>query len=161
MHKIYPISAPKMALTAVLTTSILLACTPAEQQGQSQNQMKPLLLPERETAVIEEDAEVKTLSSNELQAVVQDQLRKQKAAKSNLMADSYAQRGRAIHAEKMISPMVGYAAQSLQSIRAPSEAVDRENYEHFDDNQVKLVAEAPVSTFSIDVDTGSYETGAI
>ncbi len=31
-----------------------------------------------------------------------------------------------------------------------------ENYAHTDDNPVKRVAEAPVSTFSIDVDTGSY-----
>lgn len=33
---------------------------------------------------------------------------------------------------------------------------NRENYTHFDDNPVKRVAEQPVSTFSIDVDTGSY-----
>ncbi|MFW2403245.1 MAG: VWA domain-containing protein, partial [Gammaproteobacteria bacterium] len=41
-------------------------------------------------------------------------------------------------------------------IRHPSEPLDRENYEHFDENPVKLVSEHPVSTFSIDVDTGSY-----
>ncbi len=41
-------------------------------------------------------------------------------------------------------------------LRLPSEPTDRENYGHFDDNPVKRVAEAPVSTFSIDVDTGSY-----
>jgi Ca-activated chloride channel family protein len=34
--------------------------------------------------------------------------------------------------------------------------VDRENYRHFDDNPIRRVAEHPVSTFSIDVDTGSY-----
>jgi Ca-activated chloride channel family protein len=33
---------------------------------------------------------------------------------------------------------------------------DREQYQHFDENPVKLVSEQPVSTFSIDVDTGSY-----
>lgn len=33
---------------------------------------------------------------------------------------------------------------------------DRENYAQFDENPLKLVAEHPVSTFSIDVDTGSY-----
>jgi Ca-activated chloride channel family protein len=33
---------------------------------------------------------------------------------------------------------------------------DRENYEHFTENPVKLASEQPVSTFSIDVDTGSY-----
>lgn len=40
--------------------------------------------------------------------------------------------------------------------RHPVEPVDRENYAHHEDNPVKLVAEQPVSTFSIDVDTGSY-----
>jgi len=33
---------------------------------------------------------------------------------------------------------------------------EREQYEHLDDNPVKLAREHPVSTFSIDVDTGSY-----
>ena len=42
------------------------------------------------------------------------------------------------------------------NLRAPSEPLDRENYAHVDDNPVKLVSEHPVSTFSIDVDTGSY-----
>jgi Ca-activated chloride channel homolog len=40
--------------------------------------------------------------------------------------------------------------------RYPSEPVNRENYAHFDDNPVKRVVEVPVSTFSIDVDTGAY-----
>ncbi|MEW7982440.1 MAG: DUF3520 domain-containing protein [gamma proteobacterium symbiont of Phacoides pectinatus] len=33
---------------------------------------------------------------------------------------------------------------------------DRERYAHFDDNPLKITAETPASTFSIDVDTGSY-----
>ncbi len=37
-----------------------------------------------------------------------------------------------------------------------SESVDRENYAHIHTNPVVRVAENPVSTFSIDVDTGSY-----
>ncbi len=41
-------------------------------------------------------------------------------------------------------------------LRMPSEPLDRENYARFDDNPVKRVAEHPVSTFSIDVDTGAY-----
>jgi Ca-activated chloride channel family protein len=41
-------------------------------------------------------------------------------------------------------------------LRMPTKPLDRENYAHFDDNPVKLVAEHPVSTFSIDVDTGAY-----
>ncbi len=34
--------------------------------------------------------------------------------------------------------------------------IDRENYAHFQDNPIKRVQENPVSTFSIDVDTGAY-----
>jgi Ca-activated chloride channel homolog len=44
----------------------------------------------------------------------------------------------------------------LQSIRQASEDTNRESYEHYDDSPVKLVSENPVSTFSIDVDTGAY-----
>ena len=44
----------------------------------------------------------------------------------------------------------------LDYLRAPSEPINRENYAHYEDNPVKRVVEHPVSTFSIDVDTGSY-----
>jgi Ca-activated chloride channel family protein len=50
----------------------------------------------------------------------------------------------------------GIAPTLPPDIRYPSEPVDRENYAHFADNPVLRVAEQPVSTFSIDVDTGSY-----
>jgi Ca-activated chloride channel family protein len=46
--------------------------------------------------------------------------------------------------------------QRLDDLRAPSEPTDREQYAHQEDNPVKRTAEQPVSTFSIDVDTGSY-----
>ncbi|MBT8130790.1 MAG: VWA domain-containing protein [Gammaproteobacteria bacterium] len=39
---------------------------------------------------------------------------------------------------------------------APTEALDRENYAVYKSNPVKLSSEHPVSTFSVDVDTGSY-----
>ena len=56
-----------------------------------------------------------------------------------------------------VSSFVGSTIQPIPSDwRPPSEEVNRENYEHFDNNPVLRVAENPVSTFSIDVDTGSY-----
>jgi len=39
---------------------------------------------------------------------------------------------------------------------APPQAEDRERYDHIESNPVQRVAENPVSTFSIDVDTGAY-----
>lgn len=47
-------------------------------------------------------------------------------------------------------------APSVNDLRLAREELDRENYHHFNDNPVRLVSEAPVSTFSIDVDTGAY-----
>jgi len=48
---------------------------------------------------------------------------------------------------------------ALHALVAPGPypaVVDRENYLHYTENGVKRVAEAPVSTFSIDVDTAGY-----
>lgn len=47
-------------------------------------------------------------------------------------------------------------AAELDALRAPSEPTDREQYAQFEENAVKRAAEQPVSTFSIDVDTGAY-----
>ena len=47
-------------------------------------------------------------------------------------------------------------ASSHMGIRVPSETLDRERYGHLDGNPVKLVSEHPVSTYSIDADTGGY-----
>ncbi len=44
----------------------------------------------------------------------------------------------------------------MDSIRMPSERLYRENYVHPDDQQTLRVVDVPVSTFSIDVDTGAY-----
>ena len=55
------------------------------------------------------------------------------------------------------SPAEGLiSGRNMQDIRLPAEPLNRENYAHYDDNPVKRVIEFPVSTFSIDVDTGSY-----
>jgi Ca-activated chloride channel family protein len=44
----------------------------------------------------------------------------------------------------------------MQPIQPMPGDIDTENYTHRDTNPVQLVSEQPVSTFSIDVDTGSY-----
>ena len=53
-----------------------------------------------------------------------------------------------------------YAKRAIEPSAEPQfwlpTVVDRENYDSFDDNPVRLVAEDPLSTFSIDVDTASY-----
>jgi Ca-activated chloride channel family protein len=44
----------------------------------------------------------------------------------------------------------------MDSIRVPADRAYREQYEHPGDQQTTRVSDFPVSTFSIDVDTGSY-----
>ena len=66
-----------------------------------------------------------------------------------------ASRAEASRLMSAVAP-AGVAPNVPPSIRWPSEPLDRENYAEFQQNPVMLVAEHPVSTFSIDVDTGSY-----
>ena len=147
MYNNYRISPPRAALTAVITTTVLLACTPSQQEGKSQ--VEPLPLPAEKTSIVAQDAANQNSTGKLAQpvAAMEESLKRR---------ELLAQPGRIAHQDQAISLPASYAAKSLQSIRAPSEPIDRENYQHFDDNRIKLVAEAPVSTFSIDVDTGSY-----
>ncbi|MEQ1629145.1 MAG: VWA domain-containing protein [Gallionella sp.] len=67
---------------------------------------------------------------------------------------------RANYAPAMKMMEAGKAASIYPSTVAPApnyvQQQDRERYGVIAENPIKLVAEAPVSTFSIDVDTGSY-----
>ncbi|NNJ92214.1 MAG: VWA domain-containing protein [Gammaproteobacteria bacterium] len=58
---------------------------------------------------------------------------------------------------KAVTAMVsGMSIASNDSYRIARESVIREKYAHYEDNGIKVVRESPVSTFSIDVDTGAY-----
>jgi len=48
------------------------------------------------------------------------------------------------------------AVMALQPMASPMQPANTEKYAHNDDNPVHRTSEEPVSTFSIDVDTGSY-----
>ncbi|MET0659563.1 MAG: VWA domain-containing protein [Steroidobacteraceae bacterium] len=82
-------------------------------------------------------------------AIVLDRVREQKAeerAAGAAVTSATTVRPEAQQFAKAIAPMP-YVAQL---------PVDTERYQHSTDNPVHLVAEQPVSTFSIDVDTGAY-----
>ena len=82
MNKIYQISVPQAALTVFLTTSVLLACTPSQQQGEARGPAKTSLLADNEMVLIEEDSKVKLSSDNLLPPVaVRDGHQKYKTAK--------------------------------------------------------------------------------
>ena len=58
------------------------------------------------------------------------------------------------------TPRLSFARRRADTIsadvRTAQEPIDRENYAHYTQNPIERAAETPVSSFSIDVDTGSY-----
>ncbi len=77
--------------------------------------------------------------------------------RDSLLKHKLEETGRIAHASKHVAAPVAMGVMGqMHDLRYPSEPLNRENYAHFDDNPVKRAAEQPVSTFSIDVDTGSY-----
>ncbi|UCG74319.1 MAG: VWA domain-containing protein [Chromatiales bacterium] len=85
-----------------------------------------------------------------------------KNSPATVEADAIAGRHRADQARpamKMhmeMAPGVASAYGVPEPWRIAREPLDRENYAHLDPNPVRLVSADPVSTFSIDVDTGGY-----
>lgn len=86
-------------------------------------------------------------------------------AAQRLQLDSVVVTGTRLRAEEAKAARLAYApapapASVANGIVAPSpvytQPANTENYAERDDNPVQRVAEQPVSTFSIDVDTGSY-----
>ena len=142
------LSIPLVSLTAFATAALLLACTPSQHTEHNSHSTPPVLLEtEKKSTETEHDLRFRAATVDE--SITQERVRKEHASK--IMPSVPLNEDAAMPASTAYG-----AAISLQSLRAPSEPVNRENYAHFDDNSVKLVAEAPVSTFSIDVDTGAY-----
>ena len=147
MHN-HHLSIPLVSLTAVATATLMLACTPSQQPEQNSLSTPPVLLETKQKpADTELDTRLRAVTADD--SITQELVRKEHAARAVPSVPLYED-------TSMPASTAYGAAVSLQSLRAPSEPVNRENYAHFDDNSVKLVAEAPVSTFSIDVDTGAY-----
>ncbi len=143
------ISSPLIGLcTLALTTTLLAACAQSQQEEQA--------------GLTSADAAVGPSEEQEL--VTPAHL--PSAYNAEIASDPGVALGkRASHTTEPLSTMQALTAQknfslaapsSLQALRAPSEPINRENYAHFDDHGIKRVAETPVSTFSIDVDTGAY-----
>jgi len=83
--------------------------------------------------------------------IAYEQEHDQVAVAKHMSADSY----KVMRHPQAQSSMIATAA-IQPNIRHANEPLYRENYQHFDNQQVMRVTSNPVSTFSIDVDTGAY-----
>lgn len=149
MIKLNPVTTILMAITS----SLIVACSQTQQaQNDPRTTNTPITIPppapvskapapqEEADAAAEQLSAVATVMA-ERKVRTQSLQKKKELAR---MAPNYS-------AAKPFS-----AGMVMQSIRDASEPLDRENYAHVENNRVIRVAENPVSTFSIDVDTGSY-----
>jgi Ca-activated chloride channel family protein len=59
-------------------------------------------------------------------------------------------------ASRQIAQSASMLGQEISQAYSPPERINRDRFSHHDESPVKLAAEQPVSTFSIDVDTASY-----
>ena len=67
---------------------------------------------------------------------------------------SMADRQGMAYVESMAKSSINHPQQRFRDIKQP--VLNTENYQHYSENGIKSVSHHPVSTFSIDVDTGSY-----
>ena len=135
-------------VTIAAGSAFILACTPPQQAGQ-ESAAKPPVQTATRTGPAGTREPIQAPARTDDRSAAQQISRKRPEAESlqpaSISADAAYPAG-----------LTTGSAPALQSLRAPAEPINREDYAHFDDNGVRLVAEAPVSTFSIDVDTGSY-----
>lgn len=73
-----------------------------------------------------------------------------RSAENRAMADTLVKK------QVLTYKTMGSVASPWLSSRVQSPLQERDHYAHFDDNPLKRVTEEPVSTFSVDVDTGAY-----
>ena len=151
-------------LTTVITTAMLVVvagCSVPPEPNSASDSRQPTELSSPDTD--QSRSEIKN-SQVEPQAIEVDDLAAKSRDQSSL-ADavvagrSYKRENLSVLSMSGLQPGIAMEESAYccrHDIRAPSEPLDRENYEHLLENPVRLVSEHPVSTFSIDVDTGSY-----
>ena len=153
----------KLNIIATTTLVTVLAACGGQQPG-AQKQPGPVtpVTPPVVIAPLPEPSVIDAAEIDHDQSTLQQQQQQQQEAKRQL----HKAAGPATGMMRLLAPhsststaadaLAWQPTGGLHAIREASEPLDRENYAHFDDNPVKRVAENPVSTFSIDGDTGSY-----
>ncbi|OIO68045.1 MAG: hypothetical protein CO186_10925 [Zetaproteobacteria bacterium CG_4_9_14_3_um_filter_49_83] len=131
--------------TSLLYCTLFAACT---TDHSSKNQIS-----ENETTITTPLRNQVSEQAHKKDAIKAKQTRIGEAKEERHMeADGYLSKGRIVAKPQAVPASV----MQQTMVRFASEPLDRENYAHYDNNPVKLASEAPVSTFSIDVDSGAY-----
>ncbi len=140
---------PNLILASTLTTLVIAGCADTNNSRLPQGGFQPTLSSAPHPAPQAADEQLRLREESELAAKSERDVSQRRAIPPRHF----------VAEKKAVTPdaIAGISiARSLAPLRSANEPVNRENYHHFDGNPVTRVAESPVSTFSIDVDTGSY-----
>ncbi|WP_218944344.1 vWA domain-containing protein [Marinicella rhabdoformis] len=160
------INVNKMILTAAITLA-LAACsnqtnpeTTAEQRSNKNdeviviNQPKPVSRDEKDNVTTENVSVLAEESEASLTPIPREH--KQLTAKAKKEAHNHAVADYATAQQSHVTVTGSRIMASPEPMPYSPPVVDRENYKHFEDQAVRAVLNNPISTFSIDVDTGAY-----
>jgi len=138
-----------LTLGALVVIALLLGCSPNADQAPRKTPAKDPAAPALSAAIPSQAHQNEVRQEADRQAVL--------PTAPPLSAPVSARGAAKAAAEAMpVAAPPPPANRALDALRAASEPTDREQYAHQEDNPVKRAAEQPVSTFSIDVDTGAY-----
>ena len=132
--------------TFILCQSLALglaACSPREQAPGEAVDVPPEQRPVEQSPPVAEQGKLHGQSRSDSDS---------QAQRDPIPIPAQVKQYQALAAEDAAS--TGYSVTALAPY--PQPVTDRENYLHYEHNGVTLVAERPVSTFSVDVDTASY-----
>ena len=129
----------------LIVTAIVAACAAQRDEGKATADQQGPPQPQQ-PATEEADASLAKAEAHD------------RAIQEIVVTGAKSARGRDQYAPLSVSSVSSPAAVANYSYAPPvyQQPTNTERYEHKDDNPVHLVKEQPVSTFSIDVDTGAY-----
>jgi Ca-activated chloride channel homolog len=136
----------------------IIGCTQPDQQASNNEIINPVdisVIPQNENIPLPNTAVQSGIKQDKSKQESVITLQKQRVSEYE-MHDALTPSEMYSSKEQSLARSVAPPGLVLGSIRSPSEPLNRENYAHYDDNPVKRAIEHPLSTFSIDVDTGSY-----
>ncbi len=140
---------PNLIIASCLATITLAACSQDSSSPQTLHRAEP---PQAVLPAQQPESAIAVLSEKERfvdDTAIADALRSQQLVMPSSIASN------AVSRKATESPAFELAA-SPQDFRMPSAGINRENYANISANSIKQTLQQPVSTFSIDVDTGAY-----
>ena len=147
---------------SVISASVLFAlgcAVPSDKNTQddvAQEQKQSVNETEKRERLANQTDEHAVPAEAESEAATLDMLLEQVKANRVSEAGIDAQREAAFRSQRIVVTGSRLAAHPSILYDVPQQPANQENYNHLDENGVKVVSIDPVSTFSVDVDTGSY-----